>query len=412
MTVFIFVAALITLAALALLVIPLLRTKDTVSYERHAQNIHYAKERLQELEEQLKNASISATDYEALKLEIETTLAQDIDIAAQAKPNETSSQRRSNKTSIVFLSLSLPIMALAFYLMSGTPEALSPQHAKARPSAEQINKLVEGIEAKLAQNPDDIEGWGLLSRTYLSLGRYDDARRGYLRVIELGGETAANYAALADATALIARGEVTTEATQYIEQALALNPNSQQALWLGGLGAMQKGDKESARVYWQRLADLLDEMPQQQQELKQIMADSLGDPDGTAPANVASSDAATADSTQATINVTVSLSEAMLKQTSPEQTVFVFAKAANGPPAPLAVKRLTVADLPTSVQLSDSDAMMSQLTLSKFENLILTARVSKSGAPVAQSGDIQSEPINAKNTSKDEFQLVISSVVD
>jgi len=108
MTAFILIAIIITIIAFFLLVFPLIRTRNTISYERHAQNIHYARERLQELEEQLKNATISATDYEALKLEIETTLAHDIDLASRTKLNQTVPAKRSNKLLISLLGVCLP----------------------------------------------------------------------------------------------------------------------------------------------------------------------------------------------------------------------------------------------------------------------------------------------------------------
>ena len=174
MTTFIIVASLITIAVLVLLIMPLVRTRNTLSYERQAQNIHYAKERLEELEDQLKNASITATDYESLKLEIETTLAHDIDLATQPSQAEATAPARSNKPSITGLSISLPIVAIIFYLATGTPEAMSPEHAEKQSKAKagDINQLVQQMEQKLAENPDDIQGWGLFSRTNLKLGRF------------------------------------------------------------------------------------------------------------------------------------------------------------------------------------------------------------------------------------------------
>lgn len=405
MTSFIVIALLITCLVLGLLFVPLLRTRNTLSYERHAQNIHYAKERLQELEDQLKNASISATDYEALKLEIETTLAHDIDLADQASHAETTLPRRSNKFAISMLGVFIPLAAVGFYLISGTPEMLSPARTTERPSAEQINQLIQDIEQKLAQNPDDLTGWTLLSRTYLSLGRFREARDGYIKVLELGGESAPTYASLADASALLANGEITSEAAEYIQKALALDPNSQQALWLAGLGAMQQGNKEQASSYWQRLLNLLDDLPEQQQELRQIMAESLGENNTN---QTAGSDAAIA----VALKVEVNLSEELTKQANPDDIVFVFAKAKQGPPAPLAVKRLTVADLPATLVLNDNDAMVSQLKLSAFEDVVISARVSKSGQPVAQAGDLQSNQVDTKNTSPENITLVISQIVE
>jgi len=125
LTIFIIIAALITLLALGLLIWPLKRTRNTISYERHAQNIHYAKERMAELDSQLKNAAISATDYEALKLEIESTLAQDIDMANQDQQTQQEQPRRSNKFAISLLGIFLPVSALGVYLLVGTPDAIN-----------------------------------------------------------------------------------------------------------------------------------------------------------------------------------------------------------------------------------------------------------------------------------------------
>ena len=404
MTAFTLSALLITTIALGLLVMPLIRTRNTLSYERHAQNIHYARERLQELEQQLKNASISATDYEALKLEIETTLAQDIDLAAKSELEQTVQPRRSNKFMIGMLALFLPIAGTGFYLLSGTPETFDPERAKARPSAEQINQLVGSIEARLEQDPKDLRGWTLLSKTYLSLGRFADAKNGYLRVLELGGESATTYAALADTTALIAKGEINLETTGYINKALELEPSNQQALWLAGLGAMQRGEKQAARQHWGKLVTLLEEFPEQQAELQSIIKEALGDQPEPLQAPI--------QANVAKLTLDVAIAPELMSKTSPDDTVFVFARAANGPPAPLAVKKLRVFDLPASVTLSDADAMMSQLSLSKFEDVVVSARVSKSGQPTAQSGDIQSQIISTKNNTKEKLTLSISQIVE
>lgn len=404
MSAFILIALLITLLALGLLIVPLVRTRNTLSYERHAQNIHYARERLQELEEQLKNASISATDYEALKLEIETTLAQDVDLAAGSDAQQSVQPRRSNKFMITLLSLFLPLAGIGFYLLAGTPETFAPERAEARPSAQQIDQLVNGIEARLARNPDDLRGWTLLSKTYLSLGRYADARIAYLRVLELGGESATTYAALADATALISGGEIDKETSDYIGKALTLDPSNQQALWLAGLGAAQQGRKQAAKQHWGKLVTLLDEFPEQQAELQSIISEAFGESQTTSPEAM--------QTPGVKLTIEVKIAEGMANAVAENDTVFVFARAAEGPPAPLAVKRLRVADLPISITLSDSDAMMAQLTLSKFEDVIVSARVSKSGQPIAQSGDIQSQAIATKHNAAEKLSLTISELVE
>ncbi len=412
MTPFIIAAAVITLIALGILIMPLLRTRNTVSYERQAQNIHYAKERLEELEAQLKNASISATDYEALKLEIESTLAHDIDIVNNSNDTQVAGPRRSNKLAIGVLSVFLPLSALGFYLIVGTPEAIDPI-VESGPSQKQVDELIVDIEKRLEENPNDLEGWQVISQTYLSLGRYSDAKQAYQRVLTLGGETAFAYASLADATALAAGGQITEEASQYIQRALTIEPNNRQALWLAGLGAAQSGDQVMAKQHWTRLIPLLDDAPQQQQELRDIVRDNFGDsPAEQVVTEQATKPAPAAElSAQTGLTVTVSLDAEISQLADANDFVFIFARASQGPPAPLAVKRLRVADLPTTVTLSDSDAMVAPMTLSKFEDVVVSARVSKSGQPIAQAGDLQSEVVPTKNTNTETIDLNISNVV-
>lgn len=369
MTPFIIAAAVITLIALGILIMPLLRTRNTVSYERQAQNIHYAKERLEELEAQLKNASISATDYEALKLEIESTLAHDIDIVNNSNDRQAAGPRRSNKLAIGLLSVFLPLSALGFYLIVGTPEAIDPI-VESGPSQKQVDELIVDIEKRLEENPNDLEGWQVISQTYLSLGRYSDAKQAYQRVLTLGGETAFAYASLADATALAAGGQITEEASEYIQRALTIDPNNRQALWLAGLGAAQSGDQVMAKQHWTRLIPLLDDAPQQQQELRDIVRDNFGDSpaEPVTEQNVATEQATTPAPTaelsaQTGLTVSVSLDAKISQLADANDFVFIFARASQGPPAPLAVKRLRVADLPTTVTLSDSDAMVAPMTL-------------------------------------------------
>jgi cytochrome c-type biogenesis protein CcmH len=415
MITFIIAAAVITLIALGILIMPLLRTRNTVSYERQAQNIHYAKERLEELEAQLENASISATDYEALKLEIESTLAHDIDIVNNSNDSKVAGPRRSNKPAIALLSIFLPLSAIGFYLLVGTPEAIDPV-AQARPNQEQVDNLIGDIEKRLEENPNDLEGWQILSQTYLTLGRYDDAKRGYQRVLTLGGETAYAYASLADATALAAGGQITEEVSGYVQRALTISPDNRQALWLAGLGAAQTGDQVAAKKHWGRLVPLLDDAPQQQQELRDIIRDNFGGDSPLAgaaspePAPAAMSTAAVAN-TQGGLTISVSLGTEISQLAEANDFVFIFARALQGPPAPLAVKRLRVADLPTTVTLTDSDAMVAPMMLSKFEDVVVSARVSKSGQPIAQAGDLQSDVVSTKNTNTKTIKLNIVNIV-
>ena len=418
MSSFVITAILITLVTLGLLIWPLRKNRGSASYARQAQNIHYAKERIKELDEQLENASISATDYEALKLEIENTLANDIDIDNIEADQTSDANSQSNKPVIAALCVSLPIAALVVYSIVGMPESFrllaeqknpSPQQHQTNPSnvaPEQINQMLVQIEERLKTNPNDVKGWTVLSRTYISLGRYDDAKRSLIKLMELQGESAAILTTIADASGLSAQGNLVGEPQQYLERALKLDPNFTQALWMSGLAAAQQKDNATAVKYWEKLLPLMGAFPEQQAELRQLIKTSKGEI--TNQTQIVENEP-TISSTG--LQIKVSIDPNVAEQAKPSDLVFVFAKALQGPPAPLAVKRLKVSELPTTINLSDTDAMIDQFKLSLFEDVTINARVSKSGNPIAQPGDFESDSVTTKNSNSEEITLVISSEV-
>ncbi len=427
---FILIAILITLLTLALLVRPLLKTRNSFSYERQAQNIHFAKERLQELKQQLSNASISETDYEALKSEIESTLALDIDLAEEAqKPSEPSIDRR-NGLLIGLLCVVVPLASFALYKITGTPAGLSVQPAQSNtvaaqaentPQVADIESMLSALEAKLQENPSNIQGLTMLARSYYALGRYRDAIEANTKLLKLGGDNPDVYAALADSSALLANGILAGQPSIYVAKALALQENHPQALWLAGLSAAQTSNGDLARQYWNKLLPLLAGAPAQQQELQSIIDQSFDFSDpaaGTAKANTAedsdNNDSQSATPTSAagpSLSVQVSIDDALVSQVNDSDVVFVFARAKQGPPAPLAVKRLRVGDLPANITLSDSDAMMDQFKLSRFDRVLVSARVAKAGNPIAQPGDFQSVLFETQTSNTNLIDLTISELV-
>jgi len=421
---FILIAVLITIACLAILVRPLLTRKSDNVVARDAQNIHYAKTRLAELNDQLASDKITQSDHDSLKLEIETSLMQDIDLGYSADIKENT-DNSSNAVIITLICTLIPFAALVLYQITGTPSALnssnliSQQAPTATNSAENqdINQMVATIEQRLQESPNDSQGWAILSRTYMVMERYQDSYDASLKLLELNGPSAAVYTQLADASALLAGGAIAGQPSQYIQKALDIDPQYPQALWLAGLGSAQAGDTELATNYWNSLLPLLANAPQQQKELRDIMDQMVVSQPNT---KISKPDVTNTDSAELPLTSTKAVSQGLIvnvaidpeiqSQTSPSDFVFVFARAQSGPPAPLAVKRLTVADLPAQVQLSDSDAMIEQFKLSLFEDIRVIARISKSGDPIAKTGDIQSNTINTKNDSQDEINLVIFKV--
>ena len=278
--------------------------------------------------------------------------------------------------------------------------------------------MVNALEQRMQANPDDVEGWTMLARTYAAMSRYSDAVSANKHLLEIAGENPDTLAALADATALSSEGSLAGEAMQYVERALELDAQHPHALWLAGLNAAQTGESVQARKYWNDLLPLLADQPEQQRELLAVMAQAFGEnPAPLAAANQESpnsnlsSEDPIADRPSG-LSVYVSIADSLKAKTTDNDLVFIFARAVQGPPAPLAVKRLRVKDLPTKVQLSDSDSMVAQFKLSMFEQVTVSARVARSGNPVAQAGDFQSATLQTSNSEPTTIELLIENIID
>ena len=434
MITFIISALLILIACLALIIRPLISNTDPIELTRDKQNITFAQTRLAELNNQLKNNDISIAEYDALKLEIETTLLQDIDLnsteetSCDTTVNSAQTNDSSNAVLITLLCTLIPFIGLLLYLITGTPAAINLNNLITQASienplaeGEDIDAMIAVVKQRLTDQPDDLEGWLILTRTYTALGRYQEALEANLQLLTIGGENPMVLTQLADTTALLANGEITPAANVYINKALKLDTNYPQALWLAGLSAVQNNNKDEAQAYWNTLLPLLDNAPQQQEELRGVLAqmtDSQVIPEKNTE-NTQSVEAqdieiqsSETNAQKIALTIDVSVDTSVLDQVNQDHSVFVFAKAKNGPPAPLAVKRLTVSDLPIQIKLSDNDAMIEQFKLSLFEEVIISARISKSGNPIPQVGDIESAVITTKNTNTSNLKLIISNVVE
>jgi len=386
-----------------LLLWPLITKRHAASSNRSDQNLYFARNRLQELAAQHQQGAISDQEYQALKNEIESNLVDDINLNQNTQSAETDSESNSapdnNRALIISLCLSLPALAVLIYALTGTPEALQ-QNTASQASMEDIMAMVEKIETRLAAQPDDLAGWRVIAPIYKGLNQLERARRAYLQVISLGGADSATYAELADLLARISGGAFNAEARGYIEQSLALDDNNQMALWLAGVNAMQTAQPQAAVEYWQRLMPLLAGSPDQQQELSAIIAQAQ-----------AETSSASSIVTDASISVSVSLDDQLAAQAATDDVVFVVAQAKDGPRAPLAVRQLKVSDLPVVVKLSDQDAMLAQMTISAFDEIVVSARVSKSGQAIPQPGDLSSAQTPADKASTTTIELIINQIL-
>ena len=319
----------------------------------------------------------------------------------------------------------LPLAASAFYGATSNypwdnPAALGSGgggHAQDGGSMEEVTRA---LEARLEQNPGDAEGWRMLGRTYLVSGRPADAVAAYEKARALtGGRDAGLELDLAEALVLTEQPEAQQRAQGMIEAALAADADSQKALWYSGVLAARGGDPETAKARFGRLLEL-DPPPQ----IREIVVAQLAQLGVTVPAAEGApaagmgamgnmgmggsgmgSDAGTAEAAPEaagrTIRVAVSVDPALAGRLKPGTPVFVSAREAGIPGPPIAAVRVSSDELPATVVLSDANSMIEGRTLSSVDEVQVVARVAFGGTPVPASGDLVGEARHRKGGAPD-----------
>ena len=261
-----------------------------------------------------------------------------------------------------------------------------------------VAAMIAKLEKHLQDQPGDLSGWLMLGRSYLALERIEDAVLAYDHAHQLDGQNADAAMGLGEAMSLKAGGQITPEASQLFEEAVAAAPGNPKALLYGGFAAAARGDRALARTRWQALKDL-HPPPQIAQMLDARIAD-LGPevPGGAVNATVAgtnTSPAGTSTSTgglgAAVVTVKINLAPSLKSRLVSEAPLFVFAREPGSQGPPLAVKRLTSTAIGSQVQLSEADSMLSGRMLKSGQRVSITARVSFSGQPIPAAGDLYGE---------------------
>ena len=416
MTVFWIVAVILVMAALLFVLPPLLRQSndDSQTGRRAALNVSIYQDQLAETQRDLDNDVLSQDQYEQSRSEIEKRVLEDVgdDYDAEAVARTSNAA----KISAIVIGVLLPILSLSLYGLLGTPEGLAPDEyqppaVSQQQQSDQIKQMVAGLAARLEDEPNNAEGWKMLGRSYLVLERYAEARKAFEQAVKLMPDDAQVLVDLADTIAMTSGQSLAGRPMELIEHALRIEPQNEKALWLAGTAAYDSKDYRKALEYWQRLYAMQQPGTEGAKAMESNIAEVqtlLGEP-VTTPA------VTTAGPTQAVTAGKVSgelrLATALQDRVSPQDSVFIFAQAPDGPRMPLAVLRSTAARLPLQFTLDDSLAMMPEMSLSHFAEVVITARISKSGSASAQSGDLQGKTGVVSSDNSEGIQVVIDQVV-
>ena len=406
------VAVVFVLVSFAFLLPPLFRKRDTSNIVALKDlTVTVYQDQFAELDNDLKNSVINEEQYAQAKIDLEKNLLEDIGKAEKADLDETQEADNAsplgNRIGAGVIILAVPIVAFSLYgKWGGGVEAIDPASipeevkvAKQQHNQkETIQKMLVQLEERLKNDPNDGEGWFMLARSYQFLKRYDDAVMAFEKSLPLGGSQSADVlSSYADAIAMAANRVLTDKAVDVLKQAVAINPTHIKSLWLVGTASYQNKNYSDALKYWERLHAVLDPGSDDANQIAMNIGEVrslLGLPPMAAvPASVAPVPAAMAASpgevSDARVQGSISLSGAVAAKASPEDTVFVFARAATGPRMPLAIVRKQVKDIPFDFTLDDSLAMNGTMKISSYPQVIVGARISKTGNAMPQPGDLQ-----------------------
>lgn len=399
MTLFLVSVAVFVAIALAFLLPPLLRNQTPQALDVTSLPIY--REQMRELQADRANEIIGEAQFREAELELKRRLLDESRV--RATPMRSTMRQR---WLAVMIALAVPVASFGFYKLLGQPEAFTDAKNNAPHSAENITPqqfaiMTQRLAVKLREKPNDPLGWHMLAKAYLALGRANDGVMAFDRAVLLAPENASLLAEYAHALASRNNNSFTGRPRELIAQGLKLEPNNPRVLALAGSAAYEAKDFSAAIDHWEKL---LAQVPPESELVDEVRASI-----NAARAAMGEKAPATAS---ASVSGTVALSETLKDKASAADTLFIYARAAgsNAPKMPLAVWRGAVKDLPKNFTLDDSMAMTPAMVLSKFEQVTVEARVSKSGNAIAQSGDLSAAAVTVKPGAKD-IKILIDRIV-
>ena len=418
MTLFLALAAVLTAAALLFVLPPLLRGRTAAPDARTAANAAIYREQLEELGAELQRGALTKEEFERASREIEHRIVAEHG-AGRAGGAPEAARHRAPVAAAIAVGVLVPLLAALGYWQLGSPVALSgstqdPAHSV---SADQMEALVERLSARMQQKPDDAEGWMLLGRSLSVLQQYERAAQAYAKAAKLTPNDADLLADYADTLAMARGRKLEGEPFEIVQRALQADPRQLKALALAGSAEFERRNYAAAIDYWERVLKIAPP----DSDFARLVAESLAEARSLAGGKLARKEAPAVKSDQAgpkqaapgaeSLQGVVSLDAALAAQAAPGDTVFILARPAGGQRMPLAVQRITVAQLPYRFVLDDSMAMAPGATISSQPQVVVVARVSKAGSAASAKGDLEgmSEPVKPGASG---MRVVISKIVD
>ena len=343
------------------------------------------------------DGKMSDAQYQQERSDVERQLLEVL--LSDTAPAQASPSTKPSGRLMVVLAVLVLVVAAAGYWLIGRPTQDNPVDGLDGPTHAttpvQMGEMTEKLAQRLKNSPDDAEGWAMLARSYSVLGRNSDALDAYSHAANLLKDDPSLLADFADALGVQNNHSLTGDPMRLIERALKIDPNNIKALVLAGTEAFDRKDYAGALKYWEKARDtgpadhpLVQRIGGSIDEARSLLGVPMAQPEKVAKSKAKVDAKVDAKANpKASITGVVSLSPALLKQVEPTDTVFIFAKAVGNARMPLVAERKQVKDLPYAFTLDDSKALSPNLLLSSVEQVVISAKISKSGDAISRAGD-------------------------
>jgi len=421
-----FVLAAVVLAAL---VWPLLRRRSREAPGDEAAATAIFRDHKRQLDAEFAAGTLSAAERDAAQAELVARFGTELAVepAAAAAPSG-----RSRWIAAIAVAATVPIVAGVLYTMLGNPAAVNSvtvpvarnPHGEGSANDPKIVAMIDMLAEKMKANPDDPNGWVLLGRSYLKLGRYDDAAAAFAEAAKRMPEVAALLADQAEAIAMSQGKSLVGRPSELLKRALALDPNDPKTVAMSGAAAAERKDYDGAIKLYTHLKSMVQPGSEDSQQIDQVIAELetmkngkpatsvAAAPAPAAPAPVAAAPAAPAATSASggSVSGRVEIDSKLAAKMAPGDKLLIYARNAEGSRMPLAIMQGAAADLPKTFTLTDAMAMTPAQTISMAKSVVIEARISKGGTAMAQPGDLQgrSKPLSPGATN---VRIVIDQIV-
>ena len=410
MSSFYIAAAVMLIIALGFVILPLLRSGRAARAGRIADtesNVAIYRQQRHEILDEFDSGVLTAQERDDTLAELTLRAGQEVvkgvDAQTPAAILDTAQVRPWAWAAGV--AVLVPLLTFGLYTTLGSPDA-TKLAALGTPDApafsdKQIVGMVDSLAEKMKNNPNDAQGWALLGRSQRVLERWPQAVQAFERANQLSPNDAQLLADYADVLAMLQQGNLNGKPFDLIVQSLKVDPENKKALALAGTAELNRGNFGPALSYWERLQKLLPAGSEDQRQVDATIEEIRQARDsGTSPgssgrtaavAPAVKNPAPAADSAATSLSGKVTIAPELAKQVALTDTLFIFARSAQqgGPKMPLAVLRVQAKELPREFELTDSMAMTPNFKISSFAELMVEARISKTGNAFPQSGDFQ-----------------------